>query len=138
MTTMQTKDHTSETDVPTGQGFRYPPQVFTDPTYTEITPQTEEEEEKWHRKVNSWAGIVNFVIDVANPIAGVILPIGKKRMLDIERSKFNPSIEKTPSPTTRKPPTGWATYRHKIIKEVEQARPPSLAEEPSTDSSISK
>ena len=33
MTTMQTKDNTSETDVPTGQGFRYPPQVFTDPTY---------------------------------------------------------------------------------------------------------
>ena len=76
MTTMQTEDHTSETDVPTGQGFRYPPQVFTDPTKT---PQTEEEEgEEWHRKVNSWAGIVNFVIDVANPIAGVILLIGKK------------------------------------------------------------
>ena len=34
--------------------------------------------EKWHRKVNSWAGIVNFVIDVANHIAGVTLPIGKK------------------------------------------------------------
>ena len=44
MTTMQTKDHTSETDVPTGQGFRYPPEVFTDPTFTEITPQTEEGE----------------------------------------------------------------------------------------------
>ena len=29
MTTMQTEDNTSETDVPTGQGFRYPLQVFT-------------------------------------------------------------------------------------------------------------
>ena len=33
MTTMQIEDNTSKTDVPTGQGFRYPPQVFTDPTY---------------------------------------------------------------------------------------------------------
>ena len=49
----------------------------------------------------------------------------------MERSKFNPSIEKTPSPITRKLPTGWATYRHKIIKEAEQARPPSPAEESS-------
>ena len=31
MTNMQTKDNTSKTDVPVGQGFRYPPQVFTDP-----------------------------------------------------------------------------------------------------------
>ena len=67
MTTMQTKGNTSETDVPTGQGFRYPPQVFTNPMYTVIAPQTEEE-----------GGIVNFVIDVANHIASVTLPIGKK------------------------------------------------------------
>ena len=45
MTTMQTKDHTSETDVPTGQGFRYPPQVFTDPPYVVTIPKTEEEGE---------------------------------------------------------------------------------------------
>ena len=38
MTTKQTKDNTSETDVPTGQGFRYPPQVFTDPTYAMAIP----------------------------------------------------------------------------------------------------
>ena len=35
----------SETDVPVGQGFRYPPQVFTDPEYAATIPQTEEEEE---------------------------------------------------------------------------------------------
>ena len=77
MTTMQTKDNTSETDVPTGQGFRYPPHVFTDPTYTTIAPKQKRKEEQ-HKKVNSWAGIVNFVIDVVNHIAGVTLLIGKK------------------------------------------------------------
>ena len=59
-------------------------------------------------------------------------------MLNTERSSFNPSIEKTPSPTIRKLPMGWAAYRHKIVKAAEQARPPSLAEEPSTDSNVSK
>ena len=29
---------TSETDVPVGQGLRYPPQVFTDPEYTAAVP----------------------------------------------------------------------------------------------------
>ena len=38
MTTMKTKDNTTETDVPTGQGFRYPPQVFTDPTFAATIP----------------------------------------------------------------------------------------------------
>ena len=34
---MQTEDDGSETDIPTGQGFRYPPQLFTDPTYAATT-----------------------------------------------------------------------------------------------------
>ena len=50
MTTMQTKDNTSETDVPTGQGFRYPSQVFTDPTYVATIPQTEEGEAEQESK----------------------------------------------------------------------------------------
>ena len=77
MTTMQTRDHTLETDIPMGQGFRYPPQVFTDPSYAVIIPQTEEEGEAVQES-KFLAGIVNFVIDVVNHIAGVTLPIGKK------------------------------------------------------------
>ena len=46
VTNMQTKDNTSKTDVPVGQGFRYPPQVFTDPRYTATVPNMEEEEEQ--------------------------------------------------------------------------------------------
>ena len=43
MTNRQTKDNASETDVPAGQGFGYPPQVFTDPTYAATIPHMEEE-----------------------------------------------------------------------------------------------
>ena len=59
-------------------------------------------------------------------------------MLNTERSSFNPSIEKTPSPTVRKTPMGWAAYRNRIVKAAEQARPPSLEEEPSTNINVSK
>ena len=34
---------TSETDVPVGQGLRYPPKVFTDPEFAAEVPHTEEE-----------------------------------------------------------------------------------------------
>ena len=36
----------SETDIPVGQGLRYPPQVFMDPEFAATLPQTEEEEEE--------------------------------------------------------------------------------------------
>ena len=77
MINMQTEDNTSETSVPAGQGFRYPPQVFTDPMYAVAMPHMEEEGEA-EQEVNSWASIVSFVIGVVNHIAGVILPIWKK------------------------------------------------------------
>ena len=46
MTNTQTEDNTSETDVLVGQGFRYPPQVFTDPQYVAVVSHTEEEEKE--------------------------------------------------------------------------------------------
>ena len=44
-TNKQTEDSMSETDIPTGQGFRYPPQIFTDPTYATTTTHRESEGE---------------------------------------------------------------------------------------------
>ena len=137
MTMMQTEDQTSETDVPTGHGFRYPPQVFTDPMYTAITPQTDEEGEV--AQESKFLGrYCEFCDRCGKSYCWCNSSDWEEGMLDTERSKFNPSIEKAPSPTIQKPPTGWATYRHKIIKEEEQARPPSPAEDPSTNSNISK
>ena len=79
-TNMQTEDNASETDVPTGQGFRYPPQIFTDPTCTATMTHTESEGEveqerkllgKYckfcdrYGKTHCWSNL------------GVILPIGR-------------------------------------------------------------
>ena len=126
-----------QTDVPTGQGFRYPPQVFTDPTYAVIIPQTQEEGEA-AQESKSLGRYCEFRDICGKSYCWCNSSDWEEGMLNTERSKFNPSIEKTPSSTIRKPPTGWAAYRHKIIREAEQVRPPSLAEEPSTNSSISK
>ena len=41
MTNEQTEDNASEIDVLTGQGFGYPPQIFTDPTYAMAVTHTE-------------------------------------------------------------------------------------------------
>ena len=58
-------------------------------------------------------------------------------LINVDDPNSNPSIEKIPSPTVGKPPVGWSTFRHRIIMKTKQARPPSLAEEASTNSGIS-
>ena len=77
MTNMQTKDNASKTNVPVGQGFRYPLRSSQTPNMQHQCP-TWRKKEKWNGKVSSWASIVSFVISVAKHIAGVTLLIGKK------------------------------------------------------------
>ena len=77
MTTMQTEDNTYETDVPQVKGLGIPLKSSQIPHMLWQYPKWRKKE-KQNRKVNSWASIVNFVIDVVNHIAGVILLIGKK------------------------------------------------------------
>ena len=137
MATMQTKDNTSETDVPTGQGFRHPPQVFTDPTYAVAIPQIEEEGEA-EQESKFLGKYCEFCDRCGESHCWCNSSDWEEGMLNTERSGFNPSIEKTPSLTVRKPPMGWAAYRHRIVKAAEQARPPSPAEESSIDSNIRK
>ena len=74
---MQTEDDASETDIPTGQGFGYPPQIFTNPTYTATMTHTESEGEVEQVR-NFLAGTVNFMTGAMKHIAGVILPTGKR------------------------------------------------------------
>ena len=45
MKNMPTEDDASETDIPTGQGLGYPPQIFTDPTHMTTMTHTESEGE---------------------------------------------------------------------------------------------
>ena len=105
LTTMQTENNTSETDVPTGQGSRYPPQAFTDPTYAAAMPQMEEEGEA--EQEGKFLGKYCEFCDRCGELhCWCNSSDWEEGMLNTEQSGFNPSIEKTLSSTVRKPPTG--------------------------------
>ena len=123
MTNMQTEDDASETDVPIGQGFGYPPEIFTDPTFTPTMTHIESEGEvKQERnflgkyckfcdkcgKTHCWCNSFNW----------------EGELINVDYPNSNPSVEMIPSPTVMKPPVGWPTFRHRIIREAELARPP--------------
>ena len=137
MINVQTKDNTSKTDVPVGQGFRYPPQVFTDPMYAAAMPHMEEEGES-EQESNFLGKYCEFCDRCGKTHCCCNSSDWEEGMLDTEKSDSNPSIEKTQSPTVRKPPVESATYRCRIVRAAEQARPPSLEEEHSTNSNVSK
>ena len=128
---------TSETDVPVGQGLRYPPQVFTEPKYAAAVPHTEEEEEQAGN--NKFLGrYCEFCNKCGEMYCWCKSSYWEEGLLNVEKLNANPSIEKTPPPTIRKPPVGWAEHRHRVVMaarknrqnmEIEQVRPPS-AEEP--------
>ena len=84
---------------------------------------------------NFWASTVTFVTSAAKLIAGAILPIGKR--INVDNPNSNSSIEKIPFPTVGKPPVGWSTFRHRVIREAELTRPPLPAEGASINSDIS-
>ena len=147
MTNTQTEDNTSETDVPVGQGFRYPPQVFTDPKYAAAVSHTEEEEKEQLGNNKSLGKYCEFCDKCGETYCWCNSSNWEEWLLNIETPNSNPSIEKTPSPTIRKPPVGWSEHRHRIVmaarenrqnREIEQARPPSPEEEYNTDSNVSK
>ena len=68
-------------------------------------------------------------------------------LIDAEKpnADTNPSLEKTPSLTVRKPPAGWVEHRHRTVQaareniqnmEIEQAR--SISQEEFNNSNNSK
>ena len=136
---------TSETDVPVGQGIRFPPQVFTDPKYAAVVPHMEEEEEQTGN--NKFLGkYCEFCDKCGETYCWCNFSDWEEGLLNVEKPNANPSIEKPPSPTIRKPPAGWAEQRHRVVMaakenrqniEIEQARPPS-PEEFHTNNIVSK
>ena len=103
VTSIQTKDNTSETDVPVGQGFEYPPQVFTDPRYAATVPYMEEEEEQ-SDKSKFLGRYCEFCDKCGKLYCWCNSSDWEEGLLNVENPSSNPSIEKISSP--RKPPIG--------------------------------
>ena len=135
MTKMQAEDDGSERDVPTGQGFGYPPHIFTDPTYTATMTHTESEGEvKQERKF--LGKYCEFCARCNETHCWCNSSDWEEGLINVDDPNSNHSIEKILSSTVRKPPAGWSTFRCRKIREAELARLPSPAEEASTDSGI--
>ena len=132
---VHTEGNTSETDIPTGQGFGYPLQIFTDPTYTVAMTCTDLEEE-----VKQGTNFLGRYCEYCNRCGGTCcwcFSFNWEERLNVDDPNSNPSIEMIPSHTVRKPPVGWSKIRFTIIKGTDQTRPPSLTEEVSTYSGTS-
>ena len=103
MTNMQTEDNTSETDVPVGQGFRYPPQVFTDPRYAAVVPHMDEEEKEQSGDNKFLGKYCEFCDKCGKRYCWCNSSDWEEGLLNVEKPNSNPSIEKTSSPTVRNP-----------------------------------
>ena len=130
MTSMQTEDDDSETDIPTGQGFGYPSQIFINHT------QSTTSEGEWQRKESFLGRYCEFCDKCNNTHCWYSSCNWKEGLTDVNGTSSNLSIEKNPSLTVRKCPVGWSTFRGRVIREAELARPPSLPEEADMDSGI--
>ena len=135
MTNMQTEDDASETGIPTGQGYGYTSQIFTNPTHTTTMTHTESEGEVEQER--KFLGRYCEFCDRCNEThCWCSSSDWEEGLTNVNNPSSNPSIEGTPSPTVRKPPVGWSTLRCRVIREAEHARPPSLAEEADTNTGI--
>ena len=120
----------SETDIPTGQGFGYLPQIFIDHPHSTTSEREMTEGRKFLGRYCKFCDKCNETHCWCSSSDW------EEGLTDVNGTSSNPSIEKNPSPTVRKPPVGWSTFRHRVIREVELARPPPPAEEGDMDSGI--
>ena len=133
MTNMPTEDNASQTDIPTDQGFSYPPQIFTNPTH--MTTMTHMESEGEMEQERKFLGRCYEFCDRSNEShCWCISSDWEEGLTNVNDTSF--SIEKILSPTVRKPTVGWSTFRCRVIREAEHARPPSPAEEADTNRGI--
>ena len=132
---VHTEDNPSETSIPTGQEFGYPPQIFTDCTYTAAMTHTDSEGEIKHG--TNFLGRYCEYCDRRGETHCWCFSSDWEEGLDVNYPSSNPSMEIIPSPAVRKPPAGWSESKCTIIKATDKTRPPSLKEEVGTDSGTS-
>ena len=77
---VHTDDNISKTDMPTGQEFRYPPLIFTDPTHTAVMTHSDLEGEVKHG-TNFLGSYCEYCNRSREHVVGVSLLIGKRNLM---------------------------------------------------------
>ena len=111
-----------ETDVQVGQGLRNPPQVFTDPEFAATVPQMEEEDGEEVSKNKFIGNYCDTCDKYGETSCWCNTSDWGEELVDIDNSNTNPTLEKTPSPTVRKPPAGWVEHRHRTVQAAKENR----------------
>ena len=95
-------DTTSETNMPTGQGYGYPPQIFTDPAYTVAMTCTDLEGEV--KQETHFLGRYCEYCNRCGETCCWCFSSNWEEELNVDDPNSNPSLEMIPSPTVRRPP----------------------------------
>ena len=114
----------------------YPPQIFTDPTYTAAMTHTESGGVV-KQETNLLGRYCEYCDRCRETCCWCFSSDWEEGLLTVDNPNSNPSVEMIPSPTVRRPPVGWSKITHTIIRETDQTRPPSSTEEVSTNSGTS-
>ena len=114
----------SETDMLVGQGFRYLPQVFTDPEFAATVPQMEEEEEEVSN--NKFIGkYCDTGTKCGETYCWCNSSDWEEGLLDLKNpnANTNPSLEKIPSHKNNiKIPAEWVQHRCRTVQAGKEYR----------------
>ena len=130
MTSIQAEDDASETDIPTNHRFGYLPQIIIDHMQSTTSEGEITEERKFLGRYCEFCNKCNETHCLCSSSNS------EEGLADVNGTGSNPSIEENPSPTVRKPPVGWSTFRCRVIREAELTSPPSPPEEANMDGGI--
>ena len=112
-------DNHTEPDIPTGEGSRYPPQIFTDPGFTANVPHTE--------KSNMEEDRVSFIGDYCGKCASQYnrcwcnISDWSEDLVELENNNdtniSNPNLEGelTSQTSFKQSPPGWSEFRKKAM-----------------------
>ena len=133
----------SETDIHTGEGLGYPPQVFTNLEFAATVSNSGNELDNIESRQNFIGKYCERCSTQTHPILDRCWCKASdwSEDLEVNNNNKNPNLEETqltPHTSLTKPPSGWSEFRRKTIDELNAIRPMSSANvQASNDRSIS-
>ena len=128
---MSSSHHTntnSETDIPTGEGFRYPPEIFTNSKFITTMSTSENELDDIPNRPNFIGEYCEKCYTQTHPVLNSCWCNNSDWSDDLNTNKDeNPNLEPLLMPQTSLtvPPPGWSDFRRKTISEINANKPTS-------------
>ena len=141
---MSSSHHTntnSETDIPTGEGLGYPPEIFTNPKFIATMSTSENELDDIPNRQNFVGEYCEKCYTQTHPVLNRCWCNNSDWSKDLNTNKDeNPNLEAplTPQTSPTVPPPGWLDFRRQTISELNANKPTStVISQASSDSLMS-